>query len=194
MPLPVIANVYRCALHWTNNAGAIAVNVLHVQKASSNEDAILVELDTHVDSDMWFPISSDFHVDKVTIIKLDGTSAGKEFSPITPANWDGGLAGTWSPQVAALVRLGTAQRGARGRGRVFLGPCAEAATADGSWQSDSNRAACETAWKDFNDDLTADGFTFGIASYKHADFHAITNVRVPSVLATQKDRQNRLRV
>jgi hypothetical protein len=190
-PLPVINDVFRCVLEWTGAPGH-AVNVLHIRGVGKTATQVMTALNANANSDMWFGVNSSMSVTTVVITKLDGSSAGVPFTPATPANWDGGEAGQYVPALAGLVSIRTAQRGSRGRGRVYLPFWSETENDGGKWASSTNRNSCLAAWGVFAGALAAAGLELGVASYKHADFHVLSTIDVPVKLATQRPRQSRV--
>jgi len=97
------------------------------------------------------------------------------------------------PNAAAVLSLRTPQRGARGRGRQYIGPVSEAALTDGKIV-ESYRGAMVGAWQDAGVSLAGSPITasFGVASYAHAEVNGVTSIsmRVPG--GTQRRRQNQL--
>lgn len=194
-PLPVITDVYRVVYNWTSISGVSAVNVIHVSSDSSAEpgDVLNTVLDVQSDHrDMWNFLPQDQTLDSLVVTKLDGTSASVTGSL-------SGVVGTGTasvvPAVAALLHIGTGQRGPRGRGRVYIGPTTEDLITSGHVNS-TPQGTAQTAWNDFADDL--DGALshpcqLGVASYVHADFHVFSSLVLQGLTATQRRRQDQLR-
>jgi hypothetical protein len=198
MALPVIANVLRCALEWTDSGATVGVrpvNVFHVHyvtgTASDAAGDVADALATS-GSDMFDVLYTGLEVNSISVLPLDGTTA--TFDQPIGATIAGGGAGGIVPQVCTVVSLHTAQRGSRGRGRVYVGPMGETQIADGHVSSGSANTML-VAWGQFHDDLLASpsGAELAIASYVHADAHPVTSLRIDSVLGTQRRRQNQLR-
>lgn len=190
MPLPVIANVYRCSLVFNRVVGVKPVNVFHVRLAASSETAIGTKIVASLSSNMLRPMSSSFGIDHVTVLQLDGTSAGLDF-PVTGVV--GQTAGDIIPAGAALISLRTAVRGPRGRGRVYVGPICEAAQANGILDP-TTVGAMTTAWSTFLGALNTGTTPMEpvIASYKHLNANLIVNSHCDSLIATQRRRQRQL--
>ena len=189
VPLPVITNVYRCALNWTNSTNAmVATNVIHVQKAAVTASDVATELDTDATNTMWELQTTDQQVTQIVVTKLDGSSASFPYTPATPANWTGhGGAGDFVPQVAAIVKCITGKRGRSYRGRIFLPWIAEAQMGDGGLNGTS-RATCTAAWREFLADMQGNGFVPVVASYKLATAEPILDMAVEGFVATQRRR------
>jgi len=106
----------------------------------------------------------------------------------------GGGTGETIVQGCALVSLHTAQRGSRGRGRVYLGPITEGKQADGTLVAASQIQTLD-AWAAWQENMLSatPSIELGVASYTHADFHPVTSIRVDSIIATQRRRLDQLR-
>jgi hypothetical protein len=126
------------------------------------------------------------------VLPLDGTSATFD-TPIGAAIHGGGSGGVL-PQICSVISLHTATRGARGRGRMYIGPMGETQISNGIIGSGTQNTML-TGWGDFHDDLLTktSGTELAIASYKHGDVHPVINLRVDGVAGTQRRRQNQLR-
>jgi hypothetical protein len=191
MPLPVIADVFRCALTWSDSGVATqAVNVLHVRATSATPEEIAGFLDDDMPNNMLLNIASSAHALTVDITALDGVTPGARFNL---ANWDGQNDNA-SPMVAVaqLISFRTAIRGPRGRGRIFLPFPSENAYTSGMMNA-LNCSQMHTAWVSYINALAISGVELGVASYAHADFHPVTDLTVEIPAATMKRRQDRLR-
>jgi hypothetical protein len=149
-------------------------------------------LDDAVTSALWNTVSSNAHVDHVSITPLDGTSATASFTPVVPAAWVGGRAGDTIPNMATIVKLTTGLRGRDRRGRMYLPFLPEGSQADGTI-TDVNLAAMQTAWTALLGTLTADNWALVVASYKLSHDAPVLSVLCESVAGTQRRRQSRLR-
>lgn len=192
--LPVIADVYRCALHWTNSSGGDAVNVIHVKAASQVSTVLIFNvLDAHVTAAMWDWVAATAVVDDVAVTPLDGVTGTDHFSTGSPAKWTGGGLGQALPQVAGIIKLTTGFRGRSHRGRIFIPFIGEGETATGTL---IDVAAVQAAWSAFEDAVELDGttpVTMGVASYKLGTFTATSSVFAEPKTATQRRRMSRLR-
>ena len=192
-PLPVITNVFRCALEWQGGGGQSAVNILHIGNDTDDESGVFADLDAAVNSTLWRNTCSTAAITRVVIWDLSGSTAGQVFTP-TGGDWEGGSSGTeWAPAVAQLVSLRTAVRGSRGRGRIYLPFISEGGVADGFISDVGVLAEQQAAWDTFVDDLAAAGSQLQVASYAHESSNVVTGVNVEAILATQRRRQSRLR-
>lgn len=192
-PLPVIEDVYRCALNWLGVSGSQnATNVLHIWDVTGGHDADWVNdrLQDHVTSNMWATTADGAAVNEIAITPLDGSSATRIYAPDTPANWDGGTGGDSIPSGAVLVSLATAQRGKSFRGRVYIPFLAEAAQDDG-FLTGADVASQRTAWSNFVDDMAGANADLVVASYKLSLKGSVTSATIPQAVATQRRRQRR---
>lgn len=178
MPLPVIADVFRCSLIWDTVAGVTPVNVIHVQSATATASQVgtnlLQAFEDH--SATLAAIATGYDLHEIDVLPLDGTS------PTTPIFIsDSGVNGSGGanpvPEVALVTTFSTNQRGARGRGRLFLGPMSEAAIVAGEIDTAAiSLASVGAAWVAWNAQLLAGSpsITHVVASYVHADAHPVT--------------------
>jgi hypothetical protein len=138
---------------------------------------------------MWDSIQTSFACTTLEVTKLDGTTAGQ---PEAVTSFAGQSTGDIVPAASGVLSLHTAQRGPRGRGRLYLGPPGEGIIATGQLAS-GTPANIAGAWATFNAAMAADGFFHCVASYVHADSHDITSYRCDTLLGTQRRRQDQLR-
>jgi hypothetical protein len=193
VPLPVIADTFRCTLSWTGQPwSANAVNVIHVHAPSSDEGDVFTSLDGAASADMWAHTSIDVGVSEVTIVKLDGSSAGVVFPTGFATQWRGtGSSGNAIvPQVAAIVKAGTAKRGRSYRGRVYLPWPMEVAINAGQLNS-VDQGLMNTAWSGFLSAMVGDLRPMTIASYKLATQEQVTSLQLETFLGTIRRRQPR---
>jgi hypothetical protein len=196
MPLPVIADTYRVSIDWETHASVRPVNVFHVRASGATvsdvADSIDASFNPAVNGNPFEAMHSGQQAFSFTVLPLDGASPGFIHSwTNTPA---GGGSGEIIPQGAVVVSFHTGQRGPRGRGRMFVGPCRESVVADGVVDNtvQSDTAISFNAW--FADMLTQTPvITPVIASYRHRDKHDIDSLRVDRIMGTQRRRSNQLR-
>ena len=199
MPLPVIADVARVALLGDRNAaGTNTVNVIHVERADSGtswEDVatnVRQKLAAGDMVEMWGANTSGWTLQAFHLTPLDG--ATNTIEVLRGANdWPVGQTGGGTiPQACALVKLTTAQRGRRGRGRLYLGPIGESGQADGVLNG-TIQGQVSAAWDAFANALIGDtnSAAVGVASYKYRDWHQATTIACESMTATQRRRQKR---
>jgi hypothetical protein len=190
-PLPVIANTYRVAFNWTNDANAqIAENVMHFIAPGSSALAVAEAIDGAVTSAMFQTIASNAGCDTLSVTPLDGTSATLNYTT-TSEHFTGSASGDFSPASAVVVSLGTGLRGRSHRGRLYLGFTAEGVISDGSIEA-GTASSLQAAWLAFIDELDA-GVTWAVASYKLATAQAVSSVGVKAAIGTQRRRQTRVR-
>jgi len=189
MPLPVIADVYRCAINW-NAAGQHAVNVLHVSAPSSTENDVAAALSDAASPAMFDGVSESADAATVDIILLDGSAATVT---LALTDWVGSGGSDFIPGASGLVKLQTGLRGPRHRGRIYLPFAAESGQSDGRWTGDTLTAP-QAAWEGFLASLVGAGMELVVASYAHADANPVTVVTWEPALATQRRRQTRVRL
>lgn len=192
-PLPVINDVYRVTVPWSQSGGISPINVFHIRTTSTDFAAIATAIgDATPTGNLWEAMGSGFQALSVELLALDGSTA-TQAEPLG-TTWAGGASGENIPQACALVSLRTAQRGARGRGRVYVGPITEGRQNDGTLLSTSQNEMV-TAWGDFIASLAGGtpSIELGVASYTHADFHPVVSHRVDTIIATQRRRLDQLR-
>lgn len=192
MPLPVIANVFRVTLNWTMS-GQSAVNVLNIEAPGKTATDVWDDIEANIDGIIWGLQYDGAQVATVDILPLDGTSGSLTFVPTTASDWDGGQGTTGVPNAPAIVKFATGLRGPRHRGRIFLPFVAEGVMASGIITS-GDLTAVRAGWVAFLNDMATAGSAIGVASYVHADWNQAINVTVEDKLATQRRRQDRLRV
>lgn len=191
-PLPVIADIFRTAIEWSNPNGlGHAANVMHISGPGKTPTQLMTSLEARVAAGMWSWVDSASTIDQVVITPLDGTSATVTFNTSGGAKWTGGSgAATGVPQASGIIKLQTGIRGRSNRGRLFLPWVAENEQSNGILQ---DVTAVNTAWGNFANGLVTDGFALGVASYLHSNWHQATNVSAENHLGTQRRRNDRIR-
>jgi len=193
MPLPVIANVYRCAFEWVNDNQTSwrATNVIHVSKSGSTPAAVYTALDTNVTANMWRQTGTDSHIRYVVITPLDGSSVSLSTATGNTAKWSGALTpGDMISQGCEIVKFKTAKRGRNYRGRVYLPWIGESTVANNVITA-GNVTLSQTAWGAFFTAMVAAGFQPVVASYALSTAEAITALEVETNIATQRKRNRR---
>lgn len=193
MPLPVIANTYRCTFNWTNYLGVAPRNVIHVQGTAVSvtdvAEAVVNALQTH----QFEGMNGSFVLHSLDALPLDGTSAS---ASVPGGGYSSGTSpsGEFSPASAIVVSLRTGVRGPRGRGRVYIGPVNEGIMADGQIPG-ANATEITAAWDAFRAALLAGtpALSLVVASYTHADANVVGSNICETVLGTQRRRQDQLR-
>jgi len=191
MPLPVIADVFRCAFEWEHvGTNQSAVNVMHFSGPGKTAANVQTALLAHVDARMFAPVRNSCDVKNATITPLDGSTASLVTGPM--AGWVGGATtGDTIPGTSAVVSLRSALRGRSNRGRVFLPFISESAQADGLLVG-GYITDLLAGWGAFATAMAAAGIALGIASYKNANWHQATTVLIDTRCGTQRRRQERV--
>jgi len=196
MPLPTIADVYRVAFVWTPVNGISPANIVHMRKASSSEsdiasvtnDAMLLGVGS---GNMFGCVHSAWAVESLVVTKLDGSSPGFD-EPLPDGPFSGTHGGDSLPSTCGVISFKTAQKGPRGRGRIYLGPSSEIVVGGGSLEAGVQTELLD-GWTAFLNHLSVGDVEFGVASYVHRDFHPLTSFRVDTLVGTQRRRQDSLR-
>lgn len=186
-PLPTITDVFRVTLNWNTAHGIAPRNVLHFFASGATASDIADGFDAHVQSDQFNHVQQDWAFTSIDVLKLDGSSATQTVGVDAVGSL---VSGDWIVGTAAVLSLHTAQRGSRGRGRLFLGPLPESRLSNGLIVDPT---AIVTAWGTFFSGMSGDGIVPGVASYVHADFHVLTSHRIDLVPGQVRRRNNQQR-
>lgn len=189
-PLPVIADVYRCAVTLLGTNGATATNVFHVGSGATTAIDVAHAIDGDPDgNNPWQYCSDLFASASISVIKLDGTSA-------EVTTFADHILGTQSGQVlyeaSAVIKLLTELRGKEHRGRMFIGPLTESTVAGGILAGSSVSGLVDgmTAWKSNLEDEI--GGNLKVASYKLGTATNVSSFFVENVQRTQRRRLRRI--
>jgi len=195
-PLPVIADTYRVTVDWSPFQGVTPRNIFHLRSASTDVTEVADQLDevmsSPFDVSLWAVMASGQSAPAFSILPLDGSTATVEHGFTNPPH--GGAAAEIAPAVCLVMSFHTDQRGARGRGRMYIGPVREEAVGNGLFDGTVTGNAA-VAWVNFHEALRAATVPLDpvVASYVHADAHSITSVRADTVAGIQRRRQQQLR-
>jgi hypothetical protein len=189
MPLPVIPDIWRCALNWETSSQH-AVNVIHVSDNVGTRDAadIAVTLDFCWQSGQFEPVAAGAQITSYDLIKLDGTTATTTVPTSGPS---GGGGSEWIPAASALVSFQTGLRGRDHRGRMYLPFLAETKQNDGVISVTSG-ATYQGHWDAWVALLIAQDLPLVVASYKDAEATTVSAALVRFKAATQRRRQQRV--
>jgi hypothetical protein len=193
MPLPTITDTFRCVLNWTGQSWSTnAVNVIHIRMPSADSGDVFTMLDGDVTSAMWGHTENNIGVESVDITPLDGSSASENFPTGLPSKWKGAQTGGFDPvpQVAAIIKLGTALRGRSYRGRIYLPWPVENQILAGQLNS-VTVGTMNSAWSTFLGAVIADLAELVVASYKNSTAEAVTSAECETFLGTVRRRQPR---
>jgi hypothetical protein len=193
-PLPTIGNCVRVSINWSQVAGVRPVNVLHLITASDDEEEIATELgDAFIagGSNVFQCVQESYTIDSYTVTLLDGSSAGQVIGESRTIGGQG--SGEILPAQAGVLSLRTSQRGPRGRGRLYLGPCSEGTIANGL-MTGSISVTMPLAWQAVETALAGSPITasLGVASYVHAEVNGVTSIGMRSQAGTVRRRQDQL--
>lgn len=191
-PLPVIANCFRCTLEWNNVNGVAPVNVFHVRSDSESVPDIgdSVAAGLIAGEAMFCPMPDEYVNPTLSILPLDGTSATYVHGPVTGLNGAGDE--DFAPALAAIASFRTAQRGPRGRGRMYVGPVAETSQTKGRLVGDA-LTNFPAGVANFIAQLVTEDTQLVVASYVHAEYNLVLSGTGETILGTQRRRQTQLR-
>jgi hypothetical protein len=184
--LPVIADTFRITLNYSSFEGVTPRNVFHVGNPLLDVTALAGVLNDNWVTNMAAPLRADYNPVTFDILPLDGTTPTSNHTFLGPDDFCNG-GGDPVPEAAFVLSLKTAQRGPRGRGRLFIGPASEEDIENGK-AVNTARDSCQEAWSTFAANILGDGAGLVVASYVHADKHVVTGVTVDSDLGTQRRR------
>lgn len=193
MPLPVIANTYRCAFEWQHDdfTGLAATNVMHFRKSSTTPAALATLLAASVTAAMWHEQDTHAHVRFVNITPLDGSSVTLPYATGGAAKWSGAqTTHDPVPQVSNIIKLDTAKRGRSYRGRVYL-PWVVTPAINGGALSAGDAATVTTAWVAFLAALNASTCDMVVASYTLATAEPVIALACELDTATIRRRNSR---
>ena len=173
----------------SNTAGV--VNVIHVHKSSSDPATVFGNIAGAVNANMWKPLLGFSYVQRVDITPLFDNGITTKWTTDGTSKWHGSASGTdMVPNNAAVVSLKTAERGRSNRGRVFVGPVAEAELTNGMLSS-TTASNMVTGWTSFGSTLIAEDAQHVVASYLNATALTVVNYSVRLAAGTVRKRQDR---
>lgn len=190
--LPVIEDVFRCAIRSISAGSGYAYNVINVRATTLTQGQVGAALATLVangDSPWTNAMANVASTQDVTVTPLDGVSSAITY-PIT-----GGAGANTSESLVAsslIVSLRTGLRGPRNRGRIYI-PFTAETIVDGGYVNATPLGAIRTGMNAWLTELDTAGMQLVVASYKYGTYHLVESAIVEQLLATQRRRQDRLR-
>ncbi len=189
---PTIPDVFRCALDWTETDGATAATVFHVFAPGKSEVEINEGVGAAWSADCMHNVSGRATITGISIQALDGESGTLNF-PFQSEHLVGLGSAECAIEACTLVQFKTTQKGARGRGRIYLPFLPEDAVSGGKLVG-SNLTVPHTGFQAWKDDMVAnDQIVLVVASYTHSDQHTVLSVNIDPVIGIQRRRVARLR-
>lgn len=181
--------IYRMTLNITNTSAPTTHNVLH-WSGSGSEDVLSADFDDALGelaaaSHLLWPCPDDSTMNSISTLDVGSTEASFDYNLTNDQT--GGASGDPIWQAAGIVSIKTNTRGPRGRGRIYLGPCAEDANDSGNLDP-TGMGVCQTAWNDLRASMALDGWSLGVYSRTYSTFAAATSVTVRDYIATQRRR------
>lgn len=193
MPLPIIPDVFQCTISWSNPAvPRPASTTLHFLDTvgTQTEQNLITDFDTNVTATMWNSMKSDTVATEIRVTKLDGVSAGVTNTITAAAKWSGVGTGNAIPQGAHVISIKSAQRGSRGRNRIYL-PFVAEDRQDAGVITPATVAAMTTAWVTFSTAMGVSGWSLQAVSALHSDTNDVTTLIAKPFMATQRRRARR---
>jgi hypothetical protein len=169
----------------------VTANVMHFHNTAENSAAVAAKFMTHFVADMIYPLPTSQAINRVTVTKLDGSSASYTISTGSAGKWKGTLSGDVAPAVCAVVKFNTIFRGRSATGRAYIGPAAESAGTNGFLGS-TVPGSMATAWSTFQTAMVGDDCPQVVASYLHSTAATVLQYSVRNAFATMRLRQSRL--
>lgn len=192
MPLPIITDVFRCALGYRSTDNSLqAINVIHVIDGAHTALEVGEAVNAAVsDHNWWDAVSSDINYKGVTVTPLDG--AGTSVFVDGDGTATGSAGGQPMPAVCQTITLYTDARGRSFRGRIFTPFVSESVFAAGIIDPGTT-VETHTDFESFMGELGTSTGGLVVASYKHSTSHLVTSFTVQGIASTQRRRQSRLR-
>jgi len=194
-PLPTITNAYRVEMVWSGSGGVVPVNVFHLNTDAASEAEVGANLVTAFEdaesADFAKLVQVGQELRGFNVTALDGTSASFF---VSVSGIGGSATGQPITNMACILSFRTAQRGPRGRGRLFLGPITEDGW-DGGNLTSADLADMVTAWSNIATLLgtSSPSTALAVASYVHEDINNVTGIEAKNVPGTQRRRLDQLR-
>jgi hypothetical protein len=195
-PLPTIPNIHRVTLNFNQVNGVSPRNVFHVDGGTHTVQEVGLQLRacfTSSGAGLFEIVPTAYQFSDISIIPLDGHSA--TYNQALSAPVTGGAGGTQgSPATAAVLSMHTNQRGPRGRGRLYIGPCSENFIADGVMDA-TKRTNMVATWTNFKSALFqgTTPLVLVVASYVHSQANSVNSLSMNLICGTQRRRQDQLR-
>jgi len=200
-PGPNLPNVSAVVGHWSGPGGVTAISKWHVLSNGIAALEVFNRFSTAWGALQMIHTVTGVRLHTLDVTRLDNQSATESFSTVG-VNWDGGQPGEFSPQVALLIKYTTGFRGLASIGHTYAPFVAEAQAENGK-VLDASLSAIQGAWVAFVNTLTTQTIPLQVTSYGKfaeddtlilpATTHTVTAVTVSPILATQRNRQSRLR-
>jgi len=201
-PGPNLPSISAVVLKYSDSAsGATAINRLHVLSGGATALDVFNRFDTAMDGAILAQMPTTARLHTVDITRLDNNTATESFSTVG-TKYQGVGTGQCLPQVCVLVSYSTGFRGLASHGRTYA-PFVHEELAENGKLTTTGHSVLVTAWTTFVNALTSQTIPLQVVSYgtwtdddvviKPATNHTVTAVAVDLVLATQRNRQSRLR-
>lgn len=193
MPLPIIPTVSRATLIFNSAVAPRPATInLHFRDipGGQTEANLYADLDTNVTQAMWTTVGGTAAINNVTVIKLDGASAGQTFLTPVATRWQGLGSADCILQGATCISLKSTLRGPRGRNRVYLPWVGEGQQVNGVLD---NTAVGNTtaAWNAFRAAMIVSGWQMQVVSPANIDSEDVSSLVVRNFVKTQRRRARR---
>jgi hypothetical protein len=192
-PLPVIPDIIRVQMFWTETDGATAANVWHLRTSATDLPDIGAVIQTAWNAGQMHNTSARATITQMALTPLDGSTA-TYVTPFGSAHNVGAGSAECLIEGCTVVSFRTATRGSKGRGRVYVPFVPEDAQSGGKLIG-SNITAVSAGWNTFNDSLAASDIVgnIAVASYLHDNAHDVVSFSNDVVIGIQRRRVQRLR-
>lgn len=191
MPLPVIADVFRCAVTLTGSGLQSATNVFHISAPGATASDVADGINSAAGAgDPWAGVNAVMTDASITVTPLDGVSG----SHIQGANLIvPGAGGQPLFEASMVAKFATGLAGREHRGRMFIGPLSEDQVNAGV-VLDTLVAGTLDAITDWIADLNGQAIPkdLVVASYKLSTASSVTSVTVTQQQRTQRRRLRRV--
>lgn len=190
MPLPIITDVFRCAVEQHNSVtNTSAYSIIHIIDGSQTAS----QIGTHVNAafhatNFWDNMANTTHLVGTNVTPLDGVGTSV-FVPAGSNTAAGSATGDPIPAVCQTVTLYTDKRGRSYRGRIYMPFVAESKLTAGI----IDPTGTATAQADATAFMTTLASTTGgivVASYLLSTSELVTSVLVRGKASTQRRRQS----
>lgn len=201
LPPPNLPNVSAIIGHWSGTGGTTAISRWHVLSSGVTGLEVFNRFSTAWTAEMLAGTGTGVRLHTIDVMRLDNASATESFSTVG-TKFDGSVAGQYVPALCILVKYTTGFRGLASVGHTFVPFIAEGINENGMLLT-AALAPIQAAWVAFVNTLTSQTIPLQVVSYGReataskpaapATNHTVTGATVSPVLATQRNRQSRLR-
>lgn len=201
LPPPNLPNISVVTGHWSATGGATAMSRWHVLSSGVTSLEVFNRFSTAWSANMLAGTGVGVRLHTLDVMRLDNQTATESFSTVG-TKFDGSVAGQFVPALCALVKYTTGFRGLASVGHTFIPFIGEGINENGAYLP-AGLGPLQTAWIAFVNTLSTQTIPLQVVSYGReasgslpaapAVNHTVTACTVSPILATQRNRQSRLR-